>query len=204
MCYVLRRVLKTTAVASLATLVPLTCLGLAAEQGVKGNVVDIQGLFSSSGFMGDGEYLRKYIQFDGNSVESPHSPPSAIKITYTFGPTRWAAMYWQNQPNNWGSKPGNNYSGRALSSIGFWARGETGTEVVEFKAGGIDDPKMRYRDSFHASSGRVTLSKDWKEYRLDVSTADLSSMIGGFCWAASADYNSTKRITFFLDDIRLE
>jgi hypothetical protein len=91
-----------------------------------------------------------------------------------------------------------------ISKVTFWARGETGTEVVEFKAGGIDNRKKKYRDSFEVTLGQVTLTKEWKRYQIDLSGADLSSVIGGFCWVASADYSSAKKITFFLDDILLE
>ena len=166
--------------------------------------VDVENLFTASGWMGDGEYGRKYIDFSGASTENPHSPPTCIKFTYTFGRTRWAGVYWQNNPDNWGDKPGNNYSKKGFSKVTFWARGETGTEVVEFKAGGIDNRTKKNRDSFEVTLGRVTLTKEWKQYQIDLSGADLSSVIGGFCWVASADYNSAEKITFFLDDIFLE
>jgi hypothetical protein len=166
--------------------------------------IDIQTLFTQSGWMGDGEYGRKYIDFSGANSDNPHSPPTAIKITYTFGPTRWGGIYWQNEPDNWGDKPGTNYTNRGLSKITFWARGETGTEVVEFKAGGIESPRKKYRDSFRATIGRVTLSKEWRQYQIDLSNADLSSVIGGFGWVASADYNPTKKLSFFLDDMFFE
>lgn len=167
--------------------------------------IDIQNHFPASGWMGDGEYGRRYIDFSGANREKPHSPPTSIKITYSFGPIhRWGGIYWQNEPDNWGDKPGNNYSKKGLSKITFWARGETGTEVVEFMAGGIDNPKKKYRDSFRVTTGRVTLPQKWQQYQIDLSNADLSSVIGGFGWVASADYNSAKEITFFLDDILLE
>jgi len=117
---------------------------------------------------------------------------------------RWAGIYWQSEPDNWGDKPGNDYSGKGLSKVTFWARGETGTEIVEFKSGGIDNRAKKYRDSFGATIGRVALSKEWRQYRIDLSNANLSNVIGGFCWVAGADYNSDKRITFYLDDIFLE
>jgi hypothetical protein len=166
--------------------------------------VDIENLFTASGWMGDGEYGRKYIDFEGASRENPHSPPTCVKVTYTFGPTRWAGVYWQNKPDNWGDKPGSNYSKKGFSKVTFWARGERGTEVVEFEAGGVDNQTKKYRDSFEVTLGRVPLTKDWKQYQIDLSGADLSSVIGGFCWVASADYNSAEKITFFLEDIFLE
>ena len=166
--------------------------------------IDIENIFSPSGWMGDGEYGRKYIDFFGADASNPHSPPTSVKVVYRFGPAKWAGMYWLNWPDNWGEKPGNNYAGTNLSRLTFWARGETGNEMIEFKAGGIDNSSKQHRDSFRRTTGRVTLSTDWKQYEIDLSGADLSSVIGGFCWVASADFNSTEAITFYVDDIALE
>ena len=177
---------------------------LSYSQDQKLNRIDIEKLFTPSGFMGDGEYGRKYINFLGADKTTFHSPPSSIKITYTFGPTRWGGIYWQNKPDNWGDKPGNNYSGKGFSKITFWARGEEGDEVVEFKAGGIDNQNKKYRDSFEETIGRIPLSREWKLYQIDLSNADLGSVIGGFCWVASTEYNSNNTIIFYLDDIFLE
>jgi hypothetical protein len=166
--------------------------------------VDIQNLFTASGWMGDGQSGTKYLNFEGASRENPHSPPTCIKITYRFGPARWAGIYWQNKPDNWGDKSGENYSKKGFSMVTFWARGETGTEIVEFKAGGIVNAAKSFHDSFEVTLGRVALTKEWKQYRIGLSGADLSSVIGGFCWVANADSNSAKKITFFLNDIFLE
>jgi hypothetical protein len=113
-------------------------------------------------------------------------------------------MYWLNEPDNWRDKPGSTYSGRRLSRITFWARGETGTEVVEFKSGGINNSTKKPHDSFSATTGRLTLSKDWRRFVIDINGADLSSVIGAFCWVVSADVNPGNRVTFFLDDVFLE
>jgi len=202
MDYTERRILVLSLTALLACTLGTRTPARGQQAGRTG--VDIHALFPASGWMGDGEYERKYINFLGDSTDNPHTPPTAIKITYRFGPTRWGGLYWQNEPDNWGDKPGNNYSNSGLSRLTFWARGATGTEVVEFKAGGIDNPKKKYRDSFRATIGRVTLSKEWRQYHIDLSGADLSSVIGGFCWVASADYNSARQVAFFLDDILLQ
>lgn len=166
--------------------------------------LDIGNLFTASGWMGDGEFGRKYIAFDGAYKTGPHSPPSCTKIKYTFGPKRWGGIYWQNKPDNWGDKPGNNYSKRGFRRITFWVKGETGNEVVEFKAGDIRDPAKRYHDSFAVTVGKVTLSREWRQYTIDLKKADLSCVIGGFCWVASADYNDQRDIAFYIDDICFE
>jgi len=166
--------------------------------------VNIQNLFTPSGWMGDGEYGKKYVQFSGKETDNPHSAPTAIKVSYRFGQKNWAGIYWQNLPDNWGQKPGNNYSGSGLSKVTFWARGQTGSEVVEFKSGGIDAEGKPYRDSYTATTGKVELGRDWKQYQIPLVNMDLSSVIGGFSWVASADYNQGETVTFYLDDIVLE
>jgi hypothetical protein len=168
--------------------------------------IDIENLFTPSGWMGDGGYGRKYIEFSGTDQSHTHAQATSNKVTYTFGPQRWGGIYWQNVPDNWGGQPGSDFSGKEFSKITFWARGETGSEVVEFKAGGIDGTQKgkKYKDSFMSTLGRQTLTKDWKQYSIDLTGQNLKSVIGGFCWVASADYNQSKQITFYLEEIQLE
>lgn len=166
--------------------------------------VDIENLFSPSGWMGDGEYGRKYIEFSGAYQSQPHSPPGCIKITYKFGPKRWAGIYWLNKADNWGDKEGEDYSGKGISRVSFWSKGETGKEVVEFKSGGIKDRRKKFHDSFGTTTGRISLSDKWMKYEIDLSDLKLHSVIGGFSWVASADYNLGKGIIFYIDDIVFE
>jgi hypothetical protein len=166
--------------------------------------IDIENLFTPSGWMGDGEYGREYLDFQGASTENPHSPPTCIKIVYRFGPQRWAGIYWQNESENWGALAGYNYAKKGFSTVTFWARGETGTEVIEFKSEGIRSAKEKHRDSYSKTIGRVTLTKQWNEYRIPLEDLDLTSVIGAFCWVARQDYNPGKKVTFFLDDIVME
>lgn len=170
----------------------------------KNSKLDIQNHFVASGFMGDGEYGRKYIEFEGAYEKDPYSQPFCIKIKYTFGPKRWAGIYWQNKPDNWGDKPGNNYSKEGFTDVTFWAKGENGNEVVEFKAGDIYNETKKYHDSFGSTIGRLILSKNWEKYQITIKDLDLSSVIGAFCWVASKDYNNQNTIVFFIDDIYFE
>ena len=174
------------------------------EKAEKKPKIDIHNFFIPSGYMGDGEYGTKYIKFEGTYEVSPHSAPTSIKIKYTFGPQSWAGIYWQNKPDNWGDKPGNNYSKIRFSKVTFWAKGETGKEVLEFKSGGISNSGKKYQDSYEETTGRLTLTKEWQQYYINLKAADLSSVIGGFCWVASKDFSSQPSIVFYIDDIYIE
>lgn len=167
--------------------------------------LNIQNIFIPSGYMGDGEYSGgNYIKFDGAYRHHPHSEPDCIKIEYKFGPQKWGGIYWQNRADNWGKFPPKNLSNSNFTKVVFWARGEKGNEKVEFKSGGIYDQKFDFYDSYSVSIGRIDLSTEWKKYEINLTGEDLSSVIGGFCWVSSQDYNSDKKIIFYIDDIHFE
>jgi hypothetical protein len=71
---------------------------------------------------------------------------------------------------------------------------------VEFKVGGI---MGEYSDSDMASIGPVILTKEWKQYTIDLRGKDMSYIIGGFCWATNIDVNPEGAV-FYLDEIRYE
>lgn len=174
--------------------------------------------FFSTGNMGD---FRTF-QGDGYCAESPYEGLSCFKISYekdeatSYG---WAGLYWQYPPNNWGNVP-KGYDLSGAKKLTFWARGKDGGEVInKFQVGGING---EYRDSGVTSIGPVTLSKEWKQYEIDLAKMNdsiiisnevkdcwpfmqpLSRIIGGFCWATSMDANQNNGITFYLDEIRFE
>ncbi len=158
---------------------------------------DIGEEFIASGYMGDIDNIEMF----SSHREEPHTPPLCFMIRYTPGKLGWAGVYWQNSPDNWGENQGINFSERRYNKIEFWAKGETGTEIIEFKAGGIN--KGQYRDSFSATitPRRTPLTDHWVRYEIDLSGLDLSSIIGGFVWVASTKDNPNG-VTFYLDDIK--
>lgn len=155
--------------------------------------------FSASGWMGD----YSDITFTESWRENPHSGTDCIKVKY--GPNasqgaRWAGMYWQNPPNNWGEKKGG-YDLTGAKKLTFWARGEKGGERVEtVKIGGLTGT---YPDSDTATAGPIILTKDWQQYSINLDGKDLSYISGGFVWATNLDVNPNG-CTFYLDDIIYE
>jgi hypothetical protein len=139
-----------------------------------------------------------------NWKESPMSGDSCIRTEYTNkSGTRWAGIYWQNPPNNWGTVPNAGFDLRGATKLTFWAKGERGGEIInEFKIGGISSGD--YIDSDSASVGPIQLTQDWKKYEIDLRGKDLSYVIGGFCWATNIDVNDPNGIIFYLDEIKYE
>ena len=172
--------------------------------------------FFPTGIMGD----LSSSDIDNYCKESPYAGSTCVKIVYKKKPGRvyrWAGLYWQYPPNNWGNIP-KGYDLTGATKLTFWARGKYGGEVInKFQLGGISG---RYRDSGVASIGPIILSKKWRKYVIGLKGMDnsiivsnedkecwpfmepLSRIIGGFCWAASLLDNNG--ITFYLDEIRFE
>ena len=75
-------------------------------------------------------------------------------------------------------------------------------EVNEFKVGGIVSGE--FIDSDSAGIGPVQLRPEWQKYEIDLRGADLSYIIGGFCWATNIDVNDPEGIVFYLDEIKYE
>ena len=152
-----------------------------------------------SGWMGDyGD-----IKYDDKYLQKPHSGTTSIQIVYNgkgAQGARWAGIFWQNPPNNWGTRPGG-YDLTGAKKLTFWARGDKGGErIEEFKIGGITG---EYADSDVAGIGPVVLTTEWQQYTIDLEGKDLSSISGGFCWATNVDVNP-EGCTFYLDDIKYE
>jgi hypothetical protein len=167
-----------------------------------------------SGWMGDYGDL-KFNQGWKEKVEKPKStgkrPAEAgkdetcIQVKYTAERKQgagWAGIYWQNPANNWGDKRGG-FDLTGYKKLKFWARGEKGGEIVDkFFLGGITG-QTEEGDSDEASVSPVELTKDWKEYSIDLTGLDLSHIIGGFGMAANAEVNPNG-FTIYVDEIRLE
>jgi hypothetical protein len=155
--------------------------------------------YAATGWMGDYGDLK----IDEKCMTNPHSGTTCIEVVYGSKATqgaRWAGMYWQNPPNNWGTRPGG-YDLTGAKKLTFWARGKKGGErIEEFKIGGVTG---EYADSDVAGIGPVVLTAEWQQYTIDLEGKDLSSISGGFAWASNLDANP-EGATFYLDDIKYE
>ncbi|MBF0570898.1 MAG: hypothetical protein HQL12_03400 [Candidatus Omnitrophica bacterium] len=158
--------------------------------------------FVPSGYMPTGECIKMDDAFKENCQEGE----SCIKISYDVACSlkgrHWAGIYWLNPADNWGDRKGG-YNLTGAKKMVFWARGENGGEkIAEFRIGGVGQGR-EYPDTDTASIGPVILSKQWKEYEIDLRDKDLTYISGGFAWIANVDDNSSS-CTFYLDNIRYE
>jgi len=165
---------------------------------------DMSSYFFASGWMGDGESKKlKYLDVNTEYRDKPRSGDTdglCIRISYKRGPKNWAGVYWQYPDGNWGDKPGKTVVG--ARRITFWAAGEHGDEVAEFKSGGINSDKQ-YHDSYEVSAGSIRLTKEWVRHEISLKDQDLSNVIGAFACTISGGANPNSAV-IYLDDITFD
>lgn len=154
--------------------------------------------FFPSGWLGDYDAIRR-ISWEDN----PRAGNNCLRFRYTARTPQgagWAGVYWQNPVNNWGDIKGG-FDLTGATKLTFWARGEKGDEtIVRFGIGGLSG---KYPDSCKAEIGPVTLTKEWREYTIDLRGKDLSYIIGGFYWMTDKNSNPDGAV-LYLDDIKYE
>jgi len=165
--------------------------------------VDVQKEFNPSGWMGDGEKGKQYVQIvpvAGEKARVGNENGQVTKIHYQPGPVGWAGVYWLSPANNWGDKPPKQIQG--ASKVVFWAAGQKGGEIVEFKAGGVTGKACQ--DSFEQSTGQIALTKEWKRYEIPLrKSPGALPVVGAFAWIASSDGNPAG-LFFYVDGVRYE
>ena len=133
--------------------------------------------------------------------EDPHSGTTSIKVDYSAaGSQGWAGVYWQSPQNNWGTDPRGGHDLHGFRTLTFYARGDSGGELIGFLSGGITG---RYGDTAGKHAVTVVLTTSWKKYTINLAGADLHRVVGAFAWTASAT-DDPGGATFYLDDIQFE
>ena len=158
--------------------------------------------YVASGYMPTGECIK----MDDAWSEQCKEGKTCVKVVYDTACSAksrgWAGVYWLNPADNWGDRKGG-YNLTGAKKLVFWARGAQGGEqIAEFKFGGVGS-NHSYPDSDTGGIGPVILSKDWREYSIDLHDKDLTYISGGFAWIANAQSNPDS-CTFFIDDIHFE
>ena len=157
------------------------------------------------------------MDMDEDWRNDPHSAPSCIRCQQITAGNDWGGWLFLNGVLNEGetvprlndgSAEGQGMDLTGAESLTFWARGENGGETVEFFTCGFGydgESNLRtveYPDSATKHSlGWVTLEKEWKEYVIDLSGTDLSSIACGFGYVLSGRNGEGDNV-FYLDDVR--
>ena len=151
--------------------------------------------YSATGRLGD----KNDLQFDLGWDIAPHSGTTCIYVRYADD-DGWVTVAWQHPGHNWGDYPG----GFDLSKAGkltFWAKGEEGSEKVEFMVGMEQAQNAVSRDSLRATTGTIRLQKEWKKYSISLKDLDRSRIITGFLFRIDGQ---GKPVVFCLDDVQFE
>ena len=164
---------------------------------------------------------RAPVDINGSWAEDPFAGATAIRCEFRNVPGHdFGGFYFMNGvlPKgvevplpNFGQHPDAGIDLSGATALRFRARGAEGGERVEFFMGGVgrnaetgqplaDAP---YPDSSHRHPrvGTVfTLTRDWREFTIDLTGLDLSYVLGGFGWVAKSSQNPGGAV-FFLDSI---
>lgn len=175
-------------------------------------VIRVDALAIPAGWMSSADDPASYIELQGDSSDTCHTGADCLQINYRAGGV-WGGIYWwpascgqTGTPETWGNVRNGDCGINVLISgnfaeikqLTFWARGEQGNEVIEFKVGNVDVlPQPGY------STGKISLTPHWEQYKIDLRQADLTNAIGMFSWIA-ADLDNPGSAVFYLDDIQFE
>jgi hypothetical protein len=144
----------------------------------------------------------KALKFNQDIKPGADGSDTAILIQYDVhkdSETAWSGIYWQIPCGNWGSKRGG-VDLTGYTKLTFYAKGEG--RIDTFKVGGISG--MEYEgDTVDKSIGNIELTQEWKEYEIDLTGEDLSTIIGPFAFSISADANENN-VFLYLDEIYFE
>lgn len=113
-------------------------------------------------------------------------------IYYPERDQRWAAISWQASEYNWD----NNLS--CATKLTFWAKGEYGSEVVEFRIG-----NLREDFDYSAPIGEIVLSSEWEKFEVDLRGISLDYVVNGFWWVL-LERSNPRGAEIYLDDIKFE
>jgi tetratricopeptide (TPR) repeat protein len=164
-----------------------------------------------AGWMSGGDNPESFISLE-TSPSDCHTGSDCLQVTYANGGW-WGGVYWW--PLSCGSSSSDEAWDRVLTGmcganvleignfsivdrLTFWARGDRGGEVIEFKIGGADMSPSPGR-----SLGKVTLESTWEQYEINVEDLDMTNAIGLFVWVAT-DADNPQGAIFYLDDIQFE
>ncbi|UCF36555.1 MAG: hypothetical protein JSU96_17305 [Acidobacteriota bacterium] len=167
--------------------------GLEEEGGPLVAPFDLMEHFELS-LWGEADRISVDPNFSGRPREAD-SNGTCLKIIYEPGEKAWGAIYWQPK-RTLGVRE--TVEVQEAKKISFWARGETGEEVVGFRKTG--SPAVELLKEGEA----VTLTSEWKHYELLLDESSLGQVAGVFGVRWESLQPDDAGLTIYLDEIRYE
>jgi len=149
-----------------------------------------ENAFVASGYMGSIDSLI----LDDACEDQPHSGEYCTRVTLDREDD-WGGVVWQHPANDWGDLPGG-FDLTGAKELTFWARGTSGEERLMVGMGLIGDDKP-FHDTCR-NERQFILTKEWKEYSIDLEGEDLKRIKSGFFFSVASQGDP---IEFFLDDV---
>ncbi len=155
-----------------------------------------------------------------NWQENPYSGSSCIRCEQITHEGDWGGWLFlngylpegSNVPElNDGTVDGQGLDLNGAERLTFFARGEKGGEQVEFFTCGFgynsewNVQVVPFPDSsMKRSTGVVTLTREWTQFSIDLSSADMSSIVCGFGYVLKGNVPGNREKVCYLDEIRFE
>lgn len=171
------------------------------DQGFEGNH------YSPDGWMGDHADLTMDTEYKIPALQQANAYEGNTVIRFDYRPGSkeedtegWIGVYFLHPAGNWGdTKEGLDLSG--YNRLTFYIKGERGGEMIHsFRVGGVS---KKFADSATLEIKKVPLTRHWQKIVIPLAGHDLSHIMGGFAWTATAEDNP-QGASFLIDEIRLE
>ena len=133
-------------------------------------------------------------------IKNTKTGKTCIQIKYTAEKklgNGWAQISFQPTPSNYWNTRRGSYDLTTAKKLFFYAKGEKGNEIVEFKMVGLNGRESGNKD---VSTGEVKLTKNWKLYTINIYNTQLQDIAGGIAIIFSRQLNPEK-CTIYIDHI---
>lgn len=129
---------------------------------------------------------------------------TVVRVDFDLPLPGWCGLVVLMQDGNWGAQPGPALAAAGASALVFRARGANGGEGVRIKAAIVPDQPFGDSAALPLDSGWITLTPEWRTYRIETTGRDLSRIVTPFVVIANDRHNPSGRLSVFFDDIRYE
>lgn len=183
----------STAYAEISTLQSMQYDIMQTQTAIAASNVDCQVVVFQDGEFKNGFLPSVSIEDSSINYYLNYERQSSIRIIYyPEMDKRWTAISLQAPEYNW-----DNYLSCA-TKLTFWARGEYGGEVVEFRTGNL------WEDfDYSAPIGEIVLSREWEKFEVDLRGISLDHFVNGFWWVF-LERSNPRGAVIYLDDIKFE